>query len=517
MSTVFDEAVLEDRPEVDLSVLASLRAEREGTVVLALDIGTSGARAALFDHRGDQIDGSLVALQSDAYASMVSGDDVNADALVDFVARTIDLAVERAEPFVSRIDYVALACFWHSLLGIDDAGLAITPLLGWGDTRAAGAVVELRRDLDESIFHPRTGCRFHPSYWPAKLLWLRESRPNAFARVTRWLSFSDYLFLELFGDPTTSVSMASATGLLNQQTCEWDSELLTRLRIPANRLPPIAAPRNTLRGLRDNYMLRWPVLDRAAWFPAIGDGAANNIGAGCVSRDRVALMLGTSGALRMLSSRAAPAALPSELFCYRADRDRVVIGGGLSDGGSLLNWLKAVLDLDHDDAELNRRLEEVDPDAHGLTILPFWFGERAPSWSLTARGAICGLTAATNPIDIARAAMESVCYRFALVARALDSFAVDASIILTGKIFLSYPCWAQIMADVFGRRVELFPAPEATIRGAALLALETIGTIDTLEILKSEPGRAFEPDRQRHEIYARALERQEDIYKRLIA
>src|SRR5712692_3648970 len=118
MSTVLDEAVLEDRPEVDLAVLAaSLRAERETPITLALDIGTSGVRAELFDGRGDEIEGSHCALSNHQHAELGAGEDANADTLVSFVSRAIDVAVARAESFVSRIDYVATACFWHSLVG----------------------------------------------------------------------------------------------------------------------------------------------------------------------------------------------------------------------------------------------------------------------------------------------------------------------------------------------------------------------------------------------------------------
>ena len=442
---------------------------------------------------------------------------------VSFPGRMVDIgtpealaAVERAEEFVSRVDYVAPACFWHSLIGVDDAGYALTPLLGWADTRAGLVVPELRELLPETETHARTGCRFHPSYWPAKLLWLRKTTPEPFGEVRRWISFADYLYLQFFGDAATSVSTASATGLLNQTTCDWDDETLSALAIDKNLLPPIVAPRKTAGGLRDEYMLRWPLLARATWFQAIGDGAANNIGAGCVSRERIGLMLGTSGAMRLLSSRAAPTMLPPELFCYRADRERVVIGGALSDGGGLLRWLQESLKLNHDAAEGNSLLGAYEPDSHGLTILPFWSGERAPGWASNATGTIHGLTALTKPLDIVRAAMESICYRFALIADPLESFAPSASVMVSGKVFRSYPYWVQIMADVLGRRVELSAIVETTLRGAALLALETIGTIDTLETIKPEPGRTFRPDMQRHEVYRQAMERQQELYRRLL-
>lgn len=515
MSTVFDEVILEERPEMDLSVLPSFRAEREPVIVLAIDIGTSGTRAALFNERGELIDGSLLAEPGDQYRTFVSGGDVNAEDLFNSVARLLDRAVERAEELVSRVDYVAACCFWHSLVGVDDAGEAITPLFGWADTRAINAVAELRDRHDERATHARTGCRFHPSYWPAKLLWLKESSPNTFGKVARWLSFSDYVYLKLFGTSVTSVSMASATGLFNQATCSWDEQLVRDLQIADEQLPRIASLQKTVGGLRDEFMLRWPLLERAAWFQAIGDGAANNIGTGCVSREQIASMLGTSGAMRMLSSRAAPATLPSELFCYRADRERVVLGGALSDGGGLMLWLQQNLAFNLDGPELNAVLDSFEPDAHGLTILPFWSGERAPAWSSDATGAIHGLRANTNSLDIARAAMESICYLFARVLQSLDPFAPDATITLAGKIFSAFPAWPQIFADVFGRKVEISSITEASLRGAALLALETIGTIDSLETIKSEPGRAFVPDMRRYEVYQHAIQRQQELYRKV--
>lgn len=311
--------------------------------------------------------------------------------------------------------------------------------------------------------------------------------------------------------------MASATGLFKQAECNWDEELLSGLQVRHEQLLPIAPPRKTAGGLRDDYMLRWPMLERAAWFQAIGDGAANNIGAGCVSRDRIALMLGTSGAIRILSRRAAPAMLPPELFCYRADRERVVIGGALSDGGGLMRWCEKNLELDSAGAELNALLESFEPDSHGLTMLPFWSGERAPGWSSDATGTIHGLRASTSSLDIGRAAMESICYLFARILQSLDSFAPDAAITLTGKVFHSLPAWAQICADVLGRKVELSSVNEASLRGAALLALETIGTMDVLETRASRPGRVFVPDMQRHEVYRLAIERQRDLYCKLEA
>ena len=310
--------------------------------------------------------------------------------------------------------------------------------------------------------------------------------------------------------------MASATGLFNQRTCEWDCELLDGLGISLDQLPTIAGPGTTFQ-LSEEYALRWPLLDGAVWFPAIGDGAANNIGAACVDSGRAALMIGTSGALRVMFTGSPLSALPSELFSYRADRDRIVIGGALSDGGGLYRWMKNSLALNYDDDELEAKLRVMEPDAHGLTVLPFWFGERATGWSSSAQGSIAGLTARTKPIDILRAGMEAVCYRFALLAKALDKVAPKTTIVAAGNALLSSPAWVQMIADVLGRRIELAAVSEASSRGAALLVLEAAGKIDSIETFDfGLAPAAYEPDMKRHARYAEAIERQQVLYEKLI-
>ncbi|HEX6731851.1 MAG TPA: FGGY-family carbohydrate kinase, partial [Pyrinomonadaceae bacterium] len=155
-------------------------------------------------------------------------------------------------------------------------------------------------------------------------------------------------------------------------------------------------------------------------------------------------------------------------------------------------------------------------DSHGLTILPFWSGERSTGWSPDARGAILGLTQQTKPIEILRAALEAIAYRFALIAEALDGLAERATIIATGNALRSSHVWLQIMADVLGRPVLYGGTTEASTRGAALLALEAVGKIETVEQSSLIVDEVFQPDMTRHSRYREGLARQEAIYDRLV-
>lgn len=511
MSSVLDEVLegFEPSPQI-----VSVMAGSKSAVVLGVDIGTSGVRASLFDERGREIEGASVRLQRSALDDFAV---IDADDGLELVAQTIDAVLGKPEYFASQIELVAISCFWHSLVGVNAESQATTPVFTWANNDAAAAARELRQSFDESAIHARTGCRFHPSYWPAKLLWLRKERPRASDATTRWLSFGEFLVLRLFGETAASVSMASGTGLFNQQACTWDTEFTQAIGIQLESLPEIAGPQTTFHGLTEEYASRWPQLAEARMFPPIGDGAANAIGSGCTTQGELALMVGSSGALRVLFPGEPPAALPPELWCYRADNTRVVVGGALSDGGNLYRWLRESL-LPNDDTEsIERSLEILEPDAHGLTVLPFWSGERSTGWSLNARGAIVGVTRDTQPIEILRAAMEAVAYRFALIARALAPFAPSATIVASGTALRYSSAWIQIIADVLGAPLTLSRYDETSTLGAALLALEAAGKIENIETRSIAVGTPFEPDMSRHARYQAGLERQQQLYKQLIS
>lgn len=480
---------------------------QESAVLLALDVGTSGVRAALFDESGKEIN-SVSRSRAETNLNTTPAE-LDADSIVQLVEQTIDSLMASGASSRSPLELIAISCFWHSLLGIDQEGTPTTPVLTWADTAAANAAIQLRRHYDEEEFHLRTGCRFHSSYWPAKLLRLKHQRPKNFNRTRKWLSFGEYLGLHFFGTTVASVSMASGTGLFNQSLRHWDDDLLGKLDIDRGQLPEIADQTVSAFSLGDRFAQRWPMLRGAVLCPAIGDGAANSIGSGCVTRNKVALMVGTSGAMRVLSKEEPPTELPASLWCYRADRTRVVVGGALSDGGGLYGWIRESLAFGGNSEEIERALQGMDPDCHGLTILPFWSGERSTGWRSDARGAILGMTMKVRPIDILRAAMEAVAYRFALIANDLRAFAPEAEIIASGNALYSSAAWAQILADVLGKKLQLSNLREASTRGAALLALEAVGKLERLEDFSVPVQKTYEPDMVRNVRYQEALARQQ--------
>jgi gluconokinase len=481
-------------------------------LVLAVDIGTSSARAALYDAGAREVAATDAHVRREFSTTPDGGAEDEAEDLLADVVRVVDEAHARAAAQGLRVEAVAVSCFMHSLVGVDAEGRALTPVYGWADTRAASEVARLRELFDERAAHARTGCPFHASYWAAKLSWLRRTRPDIFARVARWLSFGEYLLSQLCGDAAASVSMASGTGLLDVRRCAWDEGVVAALGLTAGRLPRLAEDDETF-ALSETHAARWSLLRGRPVFAVCGDGPANNVGAVCVTESEIALMIGTSGAMRVVYEGEPPGDLPASLWCYRLDRRRVAVGGALSDGGGLYEWMRETLALTGDGEQIEREISAMPPCAHGLTLLPFWAGERSTRWNAHARGAILGLRTHTRPAEIVRAALEAVALRFAAIAADLDEYAPGAQLYASGGALRHSRAWTQMIADATGRTVRLSRAREASSRGVALLALESLGAIKNLTDAPPPVYETFTPDDSAHALYREALARQESLYE----
>src|SRR6202171_5614877 len=471
--------------------------------VLALDIGTSSVRAVVYDIGGRMQPSTLSDVPYKVRTSEpgeVSSDPNN---LVTLIAQSIDGALKAAKKAKVEVLAAGVSCYWHSLMGVDRGGRPTTELFTWADTRSTPQTRGLRARFDERAYHARTGCFFHASYWPAKLRWLRATRPAAVRRTVRWMSMGEYLYHQLLGEGPVSYSMASGTGLLDVNRCQWDEQALKLAGVEATKLPRLTDWDRPLRSLRPGFARRWPELRDIPWYLPVGDGGLANVGAGAMSPRWMCATIGTSGAMRVVVERHR-LTVPWGTFVYRLDRRRFVIGGALSEGGNVVRWFTDGLGLQHKKA-LKQAAAAMAPDSHGLTVLPFWAGERSPNWRGDARAVIAGLSLGTQPTQMLRAAMEAISYQLVAVAAAMRRVVPrPESVIATGGQLIHSPAWSQMLADTLNLRVTTSPEPEASSRGAALLVLHALGKLPKLWSSSPARGRSYRPRATVHERYERA-------------
>jgi gluconokinase len=473
--------------------------EQSSALILAIDIGTSSLRTALFDARARRI---VKTTAQEAYSLRVTPDG-GAELSPQTLRRTFlqcltqTLHTYRADRTLHLRPIIAVgtSCFWHSLLGADENGRALTPIYTWADSRCREDAARLRAEFSERAIHARTGCMLRSSYWPAKLLWLRRTRPKIFAQVAHWMSPAEWLQRELCGEARCSYAMANGTGLFNPTTLRWDAKLLKRCRISSKKLNTLSE--EPLR-ISTHWGRKFPELREVLWFSAIGDGAASNLGSGATKPGVAALNCGTSAAIRLVSS-VKRARVPFGLFAYRVDAKRLLIGGAVSNAGNLRAWCLQQLNLPTDSKELERAMATRPAPLHGLTVLPFWVSERAPTWPEDLHGTIVGLKNSSSALDILQATREAVFQRLAQIAELLPI----RKFVVSGGIQKS-PADMQRLADVLGHSLVVCSEPEASLRGAAVFVLEKLDVV----VPPPSTGRVILPRLQFTRQYIVARQRQ---------
>ena len=483
-------------------------------LILALDVGTSSIKTALFDEHGRRLEKTTA---HQTYKLSVSRDGAAELAVADLEQATLQamgatLAAKRKTRSLRarKIVAVGTSCFWHSLLGYDAKRNRTTPIYTWGDARCRPDAERLLATHNEKKYHAQTGCMLRTPYWPAKLRWLR--RTGKTSGITRWMSPADWLYERFCGSSTTSISMASGTGLMDGHSHRWDSALLRLGKISERTLTPISnAPLRVTNSAKSVLppLHRFPELADAFWFPALGDGAASNLGSDALNSHIAALNFGTSGAVRLIRARR-PAHVSPGLFCYQVDARRSLIGGAVSNAGNLRSWALQELLLPDDPDAVEKALAARPLPEHGLTVLPFWTGERSPSWPKATSGTITGLTYATTALDLLQALTESTYQRLAQIVDELARSAGRLEIVVSGGIRHS-PESLQRLANVFGRPIRACTEPEASLRGAAVYAGERLG----FRIRPLRPGRLVRPQARAAHIYAAARRNQVALEKKM--
>jgi len=478
----------------------------KASVILALDIGTSSTRSAIYDAKGNRV----MATTAQFDYPLLTGPDGRAELRLADLDRAVVRALEKTLEAWRKLKSpwpiagIGVSCFWHSLLGLDAQGRPITPVYTWADSRCRKEAQLLRENPGEEILHARTGCMVRTSFWPAKLVWLRKTKPGLFRKVSRWVSPAEWIQQRWCGPVTVSLSMASGTGLLDGRTLRWHRPLLRRCGIKEDQLNPIS---NASTVISKSRALLFPELAKVPWYPAIGDGVASNLGSGATSPGIAAINVGTSAALRVVV-KTEPAAqeplAPFGLFAYRVDARRRLVGGAISNAGNLRAWAIRELKLPADPAVMEKLLSARSSPVANLTLLPFWIAERAPTWPEELPSAVIGITQATRAIDLLQALQEATYHRLAQIAEVVEKAARrKLAFIVSGGIQNS-PSALRRLANVLGRPVYASTEPEASLRGAACFAMEKLGLKPSAPRL----GPAIRPRPETARAYAKARQQQ---------
>jgi gluconokinase len=348
---------------------------------------------------------------------------------------------------------------------------------------------------------------------------MKEVMPEVFDSTHKFISIKEYVWHKLFQEYEIDYSIASATGLFNIRDLTWYSPALAVAGITLNHLSTPVNTTFTRKGISSELFGVLNIPADTTFLIGASDGCMANLGSFATHPGIAALTIGTSGAIRV-AAKTPVYDFDSMPFNYRLDDETFISGGPINNGGVALKWyaenlLNLTLQTQEDYYSLLDTLDDTEPGCNGLLFLPYILGERAPIWNSESCGVFFGISAQHKQHHFTRAVIEGITMSLYQIAKALETEEIVIKQINVSGGFVRSAPWVQILADVFGKKLCLVNADDASAMGAAFMGMKTLHLIDTYPV--GEATKIFLPDVQRHQKYVTEIfPRFEHLYKALV-
>jgi len=479
-------------------------------VLIAVDVGTSGARASAFEVSGapgPEVRRSYPTfLPAEGWAEQDAGRWRSA-------ALSALGALVRALGSRGRVRAVAVTGQCPSVVPLDRRDRPLRAGLIYRDNRATAEADRMRERFGDRKLHELTGhvpAAFHVA---AKIGWLRAHEPDVFAATRRYVQPTDYVALALTGEATTDWSMAAATALLDLRARRWAPDLLASLDLDETSFPAVVPSWSIAGEIRPAVARRLGLPDGVPVVAGAGDSIACALGAGVTAAGPVSEMAGSSSCFNSVVAEPLPD-LDVTHYPSITGRQGYVTEVGINTTGEALDWLamlfyagSARAPRPSDYARLGQAAAASPPGAGGLVFAAvLGDGERDDP---ALRGALTGLSLRHDRGAVARAALEGIACGVRARLETLARTSTPATELRVSGGGAGLDVWSQIKADVTGIPVARV-AGDSTAAGAAMLAGLGAGLYrDAAEAVAAgyRPAGRAEPDPAHRALY-------DDLYSR---
>ena len=472
------------------------RAGPGNDVVLALDVGTGGARTVAYS-----LDGQLIAEAAADYPTYYdhpTWSEQDPDAWWRAALGALKAVGEQLEALRLRVAAIGLTGQSPTIAPFDDQNRPLRRGMLYQDNRAVAETREWIEALGgHTAIHQRTGHDPAAFHIGPKALWVRHHEPAVFARAASWLQPRDLVAMLLTGARVTDWSHAGSTLLFDITARSWANDFFATLDIPAATFPPAVAPWTTIGVVLPEVARRVGLRDDVPVVIGGADSQCCTVGAGALASSQLSDMAGTSTCLN------APVRAP--ISDARVSNYCHVVPNwwctelGLNASGAAFAWIARLFagpGAEPDFAAMEAAAATVGVGAEGLLFLPYLAdGER---FDPTLRGGFCGLSLRHGRAEMTRAVLEGVAFA---IREHLDIMAQAGAPMSEMRVSgggARSALWNQIKADSTGVPV-LAVTSDATSLGVALVAATAVGLYSTLEEAAERcvrVARRYEPDRR---------------------
>ncbi len=446
--------------------------------LIGIDVGTTGAKTILIDEQGN-----LVASSLEEYPLHTPRPKWAEQDPADWWRATVDsiknvLAQSSVKP--DDVKGLGLSGQMHGLVLIGKDHSVLRPAILWCDVRTTEQCRYITEKVGKDLLVRSTCNPALEGFTAPKVIWVRDNEPEVYEKAFKMMLPKDYVRFLLTGEIASEVSDAAGTILFDVRNREWSREVLSKLEISPDLMPPcyesidvcgrITSEVAEMTGLKPGT-------------PVVGGGADNActaVGNGIVVTGKTSASIGTSGT--MLTPTDTPEVDPdlrAHTFCHCVPHKWYIMGVMLSAGGAF-RWFRDTLgDREVQQAEekgvdpyeiLTEEASKVEPGCEGLVFLPYLIGERTPHGDANAKGVFFGLTLRHKKEHIVRSVMEGVTFGMRDSLEIIRGLGLDVGQITATGGGARSALWRQMQADIYGAEVVTINIAEGPAFGAAILA-----------------------------------------------
>jgi xylulokinase len=443
---------------------------------LGIDVGTTGAKAAVYDDAGRQQGAGYR-----GYKLIKKGQGQYLQDADDWRRATIAAAhgaLSDVDP--EGVVSLAVSAQGGTFVPVDDHGGTLELARSWLDRRAEVATHVLRAAFGDRHFYEQTGWPIAPNNTCSQILAFAHDEPKRFHRTAQFLETASFLNLWLTGSAVIDTNIAGITQLMDVARERWDTQVLDVIGISPTALPQLAVPGIPIGHLTTRASQDLGLRPQTTVVAGGHDQYCSALGAGIVDDGDVLLSTGTAWVVLAISSRMLPSCQPTFSF------GRHLVPGlwghfaEVPNGGACIEWIRqlwadSTSSPPYETLRLEQLVSDIEPGSAGVIFLPNLDGTSPGEFGAFSHGTFLGLELSHDRRHLTRAVMEGVALAAASLIRAhRGDTPSNPSITMTGGATQS-ASWTQVVADVVGEEIEVADTAHTACRGAAALAATGAG------------------------------------------
>lgn len=448
--------------------------------LMGIDIGTSSAKTAIFDEKGNMI--SLSASSYNPNSMKPGYAEQDPDIWWNAVQKTIKESVLKANISSNEIKAIGFSGQMHGLVPLDAENKVVRKAILHCDVRAKDVADDLsnafrNEQISDIIMNP-----IFPGFQLVSLCWMRKYEYELFKKIKTVISPKDYVRYRLTGKIGVEHTDASATLLYDMQKENWSKTIFEKLDLDEDLVPKkiynsydiagtVSAEAAALTGLSTNTVVVYGGADQAM----------HSLGNGVYKSGVMTATIGTGGQVLLVSEKPV---FNSELntHTFRHVKSHTWYGlGAVLHAGSTLNWFRRNFAKEYDYNELSEMASSISPCSEGLVFFPCMGGERTPYLDPEARGMFSGMSMHHQKRHFVRAIMEGVTFAMKMSIEKMNEIYGRADKLICAGGGVKSRIWTRLQADIYGRDIYISNISEQACLGAAIVASVGCGMFNDIE------------------------------------